>query len=951
MTKFAIYSVIHDTESKKFKTQQMNNKITLPKDLSYEMSPSNTLLLESSGKGNNDKIHESQNMPLLLKPSEQEVSIQQGKKFDISYDSANLPEVTKEEEFITQQPAIDTMLSKKNVKNVQAIFKEIEQCEKDLKNLSTHVQMITNAKAFDRMIHTPSIYYMSPQIITQQSTTDSTLSTKSTKVIKSVREQLDQFKEEIKNIESMHQQIITNVKAASVEMTNKWNNINDKENKLRGQNTYCQLVAKKYQDEINKHEFEMRRYNMPDEKLKRCTDSVIQNTDMMNKISELTDEVKKLKLENQQCLELIKESSCNKENIRFKRREYEVENNKNQEIKHEECESDIYIINETATSYTENELERRLEKNHISLITTMAEKIKVNIEQLKFTTKVVELDNMYNILKKEKLSLLSLKNKHNKMFRTEFNTPILQKTFLPEESHQKLSEANSVSSNLQTLKQQVAEVITDIDQNNITLPSVNQYQINLEEEDYNRITLPTTDIADMKMDKTTESPKPEDIALNSLLELVMTGVENKIRTIFSENLNKVMKVLKNSKRNDNSTVVEEQVPNFSKDLNKNCITPVISQIEEQKNQNVYELLPPTNYVVNKSDKAEESPKQIDASLVKSLTDYEEKVNEIQNEYVIEMLEILKDLKGNKLDKSTVVEQVSNQDKVANDKTETKKDDIIFRNEILRQVLIQEEINEVQNEDYIKIKELLENMEKIHKSTSVEEQAADDKTETKKDDSVYKEESTFSIPLFSPIKDQDIETNIMHKSYQSPSSAQSDDYQSFKNLNLYQKLTNDTYISQHDEKVSPNKVDANVSNNDMHCDFCDVARKILITCYPEYDISENMYYIKYQPIENNKNKDHESMLNVAIEEDQTTEDIKESEIEVKSIDSDTTSYKTLLHYTEDVDVILEKNVKAAKDGTLIAEDTSNVAHKTNYKLNGKFIDQKYLSKYCPDKMFL
>jgi len=515
------------------------------------------------------------------------------------------------------------------------------------------------------------------------------MSQKSVKEIKTVQE-FGRYEKEFKYAEAAHQQMSTNIKTSSVEISN-MNKDDDEENELMKQSAYIRLMATKNHEEIKRLRLYKtlykiilyNKYNMSDKELKiPRTDSVEQyKTD---KFLDLEDELPKFDPENQEYMKMIKKLCCIEKDIRIKRQENEEENSKSQKIKHEEYESDIHImlLNRIMELYTEIEWwQQRFQKNKNKLMAVMIERQKREIELMKLATKVTKLQNLCNSYEKKKINLLlQLKNKNKTSGTESFNASTLQKSSLQEESQQTL-EINNLSSNLQdTLKKQVAGKQVPKDSDYISSPIICRQEM-MESRDYNHITLPTTNITNTETD---------------------TAMENQV------------------------------VPTLTKDLNK-------------------------------SNKADESPEQVDKDSLTELLINEEKMNKMLNNET-KAIKLLEDMKTN--DESIIIKgQIRGEDKVTDAKTENERDDTIFTKKLIFP---------------------LPCYESLHSNTT---------------------------------KDQKIIKNITDKAYQPP-----DDYHS---LEYSYKKSNDACTSQQRDKNQLGVSDANTHiRNRIKCTYRNLTEHIL-----------------------------------------------------------------------------------------------------------------------------
>lgn len=272
-------------------------------------------------------------------------------------------------------------------------------------------------------------------------------------------------------------------------------------------------ITKNYEKKLRIHKILHKtlhnKHNISDKELEITrTNSIEQNT--IKKFLELEDKMPKCVFEDQQYKELIEQLCCN-ENIRVKYQQDEDKNtDEKQKIKHEEDESDIHImlLNRIMKLYTEIEWWlQRVKENQIALMTLATEKHKTEIELMKLATKVTKLQNLYENLYRIEKTNLELKNKNDKTSGMEsFNVSILQNDILEEENQQISS--NTETNNAMELLKQINDSLDKIFQN-----------------------------------------------------------EDKIKEI-NKCIVKVTELLKDLKMDNKSTFVEEQVPIFTKDLNK-----------------------------------------------------------------------------------------------------------------------------------------------------------------------------------------------------------------------------------------------------------------------------------------------------------------------------------------------------------------------------------------------
>lgn len=652
-------------------------------------------------------------------------------------------------------------------------------------------------------------HYMHQTLITQQSAHDASLSQKNIKKIRHVNE-FGRYKEEF-NAEATQQQMTTNIETPNVEMSNMKKN-EDKENELMKQIAYRSLLLTKNHEEIKKIRLQKmlleiilcNKYNMSDEKLEVLpTDFEQYKT---NKFLELQNKILKLELGNQRYMKMIDELCCNEEDIRVKQKD-ENKNSKKRKIKHEEDEPDMHIIlfKKIMELYTGIEWwQQRFQESQQELMTMIIERQKTESELMKLIMKITKLQNLCNLYEKEKKNvLLLLKDKNNNKSRTRsFNGSTLQKSIFQEESQQISSEINNILT-MHTLKEQIPEkqIPKDSDKDYIALPSVIWRQNMMKKEDYNRIALPTTNITNTGIDKAMELLK--QIKKDSLIK-TLKGFEDEINELNTRTV-KEMEFL-NLKTNSESTVVKEQViPTFTEELNK-------------------------------SNKADESPEQVNKD---ALTDSEEKINKTLNKEIT-ATKSLENMEMN--DESIVIEKIRDKDIITNDKTENERNDAISTKNVTFS---------------------LPCYESLRSNTT---------------------------------KDQSIMKNIMDKAYQRQPP---NDYHSCEYSYLYEK-SNDACTSQEKDKNQLDNNDANshICNN-VTCTYCTLAEDIRKIKYRTNDYVNNKCQTTANNKNKEYIELNRYTLNEINEEDQAIKIVEENETkEIKNMDLDTINNE-ILFYAKDV----------------------------------------------------
>ncbi|CAL1673285.1 unnamed protein product [Lasius platythorax] len=490
------------------------------------------------------------------------------------------------------------------------------------------------------------------------------------------------------------------------------------------------------------------------------------------------------------------------------------------------------------------------------------------------------------------------------------------------------------------VEEQVPTLAEDFDEYCVRWPSIIR-QIIVEDYDFD-ITPSPTNIADKKLDKAVESSKQVDKDFNKdTLTEPLTDFEDTTNEIQKKEIIKVTELLENLKTSDESTVVEEQVLTLAEDFDEDCVRSpsIIRQIEEEDYD--YDIAPsPTNIADKELDKAVELLIEVDKdsnkdALTEPLTDFEDTTNEIQNKEIIKVTELLEILETS--DESIVVEEQvptlaedfdedcvrspsiirkieeedydyditpsptniadKELDKAMESPIEVDKDS---NKDALTEPLtdFEDKTNEIRNKETVKVTELLENLKTCDESIDVEGQVqnkdkvTDGKKEAKRDDKIFKENLTFLLLFYESLlssitKNQSIVKYMMDRVYQNQPA---DDYESFENCSFCKKLNEHTSQQGEKNQLGPNEINANVNNNHIKCNYCNLAISILMT---KYDNTIGHVNNEFQTIENNKNREHEHMSSEAVEEDQTIKVIEENKIEeVKNTDSNTTSNETL-----------------------------------------------------------